>query len=464
MEAYCDSCQLDQRKFYCKDCLRAHLRDFRTSTQRAATERDNEVARAKVSLESITSGRLLRADRARLEDSISEITQETSSLYQRIAQARDKISMKRTALSKRRASLHEARSILSAQVSLSSPTNINAQIQSQLRTINTRALSTESALTSTRKVLIKSLVEAFDLREAAPLEPPPRSAQRMSASSASLIAGAGKALFGKGSVLLVNSAADLSGRLGAVVTKSEWSISGLILPVPGDLRRYSQEHVTAAVGHTLHFLCLLTCYLGVKLPFEIIWSGGAPSMGLPSIVAGRGPERGGWANSTEPYPLWLADSESVPSTSSDGAATSSPSPSLLLKKPTVDNFTTGLCMLNYNIAYLAHTQGLEIPLSLTSETLRNLWAVCHISTDAYARASHSTPSRAHTLPPPTTSPNFTLEFGQLLQISSPRSSSSAAGSRSSRYRKSSKTDRNGAQGVEDEWNLVEIDEVDEGIG
>lgn len=187
-------------------------------------------------------------------------------------------------------------------------------------------------------------------------------------------------------------------------------------------------------------------------------------MGFPSIVAGRGPERGGWSNSTDPYPLWLSDSDSVPPSSSDRAGPSSSSPSMLSKKPTVDNFTTGLCMLNYNIAYLAHTQGLDIPLSLTGETLRNLWAVCHISTDAYARASHSTPSRAHTLPPPTTSPNFTLEFGQFLQISSPRSASSAAGSRSSRHRKSSKTDRSGARGVGDEWNLVEIDEADEGVG
>lgn len=58
---------------------------------------------------------------------------------------------------------------------------------------------------------------------------------------------------------------------------------------------YSQEHVTAAVSNTLQFIGLLTFYLGVKLPFDTIWSGGAPGMGFPSIVAGRGPERGGWA-------------------------------------------------------------------------------------------------------------------------------------------------------------------------
>jgi hypothetical protein len=40
------------------------------------------------------------------------------------------------------------------------------------------------------------------------------------------------------------------------------------------------------------------------------------------------------------------------------------------------SFTTGLAMLLYNVAYLAHTQGVVIPLAQTGEILRNLWAVC----------------------------------------------------------------------------------------
>lgn len=133
-------------------------------------------------------------------------------------------------------------------------------------------------------------------------------------------------------------------------------------------------------------------------------------MGFPSIVAGRGPERGGWSRSVKsyiiilgaselkrpcasngshdtPYPLWLSDPDSKPApvSSEPGPSSASSSSSPPAKMPTVENFTMGLCMLNYNVAYLAHTQGLDIPLSLTGETLRNLWAVCHMSADAYAR-------------------------------------------------------------------------------
>jgi hypothetical protein len=40
------------------------------------------------------------------------------------------------------------------------------------------------------------------------------------------------------------------------------------------------------------------------------------------------------------------------------------------------SFTTGLAMLLYNVCYLAHTQGVEIPLSQAGDALGNLWAVC----------------------------------------------------------------------------------------
>jgi hypothetical protein len=39
-------------------------------------------------------------------------------------------------------------------------------------------------------------------------------------------------------------------------------------------------------------------------------------------------------------------------------------------------FTIGMAMLNYNIAYLCHTQGVPIPLSLVTNTLQNLMSCC----------------------------------------------------------------------------------------
>ena len=95
--------------------------------------------------------------------------------------------------------------------------------------------------------------------------------------------------------------------------KGEWSIGGLILPVPGDVRRkfhcsplsdvvhlhrflgYPAQYINAAVTHTIHFTNLLSFYLGVKLPFEIQWSGSGLGVGTPMIGAGPGTDAGGWS-------------------------------------------------------------------------------------------------------------------------------------------------------------------------
>jgi len=95
--------------------------------------------------------------------------------------------------------------------------------------------------------------------------------------------------------------------------KGEWTIGGLILPVPGDVRRksrilplcnvvcpprssgYPAQYINAAVTHTIHFTNLLSFYLGVKLPFEIQWSGDGLGVGIPMIGAGSGTDVGGWS-------------------------------------------------------------------------------------------------------------------------------------------------------------------------
>ena len=101
-------------------------------------------------------------------------------------------------------------------------------------------------------------------------------------------------------------------------TKGEWTIGDLILPVPGDIRRtyvccihlgpalpimlpsphgpgYPPDHINAVITHAVHFLGLLTFYLGVKLPFETEWSGKKFGVGQPWIGAGKGSESGSWA-------------------------------------------------------------------------------------------------------------------------------------------------------------------------
>ncbi|KAG9004923.1 hypothetical protein FRB90_010661 [Tulasnella sp. 427] len=541
MEARCDTCELVQRKFYCTECLRTHIRDFRSSSRRTASERDAELAKANKTLTVIQSGRLLRADQARLQDSVTEIVKETKDIRERIARlltdqstsfhapVKSQITTKRTALQSRRTNTHLAKTHV-----LPDLTSHQAELVSQIKTVRSRLASTDTALATTRKVLIKNLVEAFDLREASLAPPQPKQQQQSSYgggafksssptsavfqhsasarggspgntsslpfATASYIAGAGKAFFGRTGMMSSVIGQGFGGGFGMgggssgggagagamdnrrplPAGKREWSIAGLVLPVAGDLRRraenkrsyagYQSEHLTAAVAHTLHFLRLLTFYLGVKLPFEVYWSSGIPGIGQPTIVAGRGSEKNGWVNMITPFPLYLTSSDPPTSDQLTPGSPSSAQPSSATSdssKPTLDAFTTALCMLNYNIAYLSHTQGLEVPLSVAGETLRNLWAVCCINSDAFARASHTTPSfQAPLLPPPTESKTFGLEFAQLLQATSPRTASAIASRHS---RKSSSTSRATVKtglggGANDEWDLIEIEEGEEGVG
>jgi len=52
---------------------------------------------------------------------------------------------------------------------------------------------------------------------------------------------------------------------------------------------------------------------------------------------------------------------------------------LFLTDENLEGFTVGMAMLNYNIAYLCHTQGIEIPYLKVPHTLHNLFLCCHAS-------------------------------------------------------------------------------------
>ncbi|OSD02572.1 hypothetical protein PYCCODRAFT_1367056 [Trametes coccinea BRFM310] len=266
------------------------------------------------------------------------------------------------------------------------------------------------------------------------------------------------------SVVEVGGRPPLGGKAG---TKGEWTIGGLVLPVPGDIRRYPPDHINAVLTHTIHFVTLLAFYLGVKLPFEIVWSrsttppagptkgSGLLGVGVPWIGAIRGGESGGWARwsvkqplhvSSAPPPSSSSSSGSPPSTirptshrsstapSSSAASPPSPThtrtrtPSLTSSSSLADShlthspapapspsaspgsaFTTALAMLLYDVCYLAHTQAVDVPLAHAGDVLGNLWAVC--CSPELGRRSHAT----RPLLPPPTPPAFGLDFSQLLQ-------------------------------------------------
>jgi hypothetical protein len=116
-------------------------------------------------------------------------------------------------------------------------------------------------------------------------------------------------------------------------------------------------------------------------------------------------------------------------------------------------------MLLYNVCYLAHTQGIEIPLSQAGDALGNLWAVC--CSGELGRRSHSTTPLL--LPP--TPPSFTLDFVQVLQATA------TSPARAARIRPGRSTQEAGIGRMrneriveeEDGWDVVELG-GEEGFG
>ncbi|KAJ7673821.1 UV radiation resistance protein and autophagy-related subunit 14-domain-containing protein [Mycena polygramma] len=405
----CQNCELKQRQFYCTDCIRTHTRDFRIKTQHFAAERDEQVDKATKSLGIVEPARLRRANVAQIQGRVDEVLSALARLRKDNDKKRDRLRTLRESNAARRRTLAAANGLAGG----ASTNNITPH---PTLTAPLSALANLSSLiTTARTGLVQELVEVFNVVE-------------------------------------VGGRPPLGGKAGA---RGEWTIGDLILPVPGDVRRYPPQHINAVLGHAVHFLGLLAWYLGIKLPFVVRWAGGKLGVGVPWI----GPQKGHrWGRWTASHPLHLSlSSEPSPAPSSPNTTTAeapsldesqylsastslstsvsqllpaSPSPALAPTPaaPEPPQFTTALAMLLYDVLYLAHTQGLAIPLAQAGDVLGNLWAVCcapELGRRSHASAGFGDARVAHAgvqagalkdarLPPPTPSA-VPVDFGQVLQ-------------------------------------------------
>ncbi|KAJ3879028.1 UV radiation resistance protein and autophagy-related subunit 14-domain-containing protein [Lentinula edodes] len=410
----CQNCQLQQRAFFCDDCVKKYLRDYRQQTSHFSLERNAAVAKATSALTGsdksgstgMETARIRRANVSSLERRVSELMDGLTALRKDNERKRERLQMLRAKIAERRQTLTAAKTISV------SPT---ASVSSVVISAHASLASLSSSIAHARTGLVQELVEVFGISH----------------------------------------------------DDTHWIISNLILPVPGDMRRYPPDHLNAVMTSTIHFVNLLAFYLGVKLPFHVTWTKGKLGVGVPHIgaVKGIGGDAGGWARWHQKHPLHVSASSSASppaptssspftsialpeSTSSSSSDTGSPSastadsmvfdsqsgidPAIMQNQLITSSFTTGIAMLLYNVAYLAYTQhGVNIPLNqvASGELLGNLWGICFGFSNGsgiLGRYSHETASSLipnpctfplNRLPPPTP-PSFTLEFGQLLQAMS----------------------------------------------
>ncbi|KAF8632514.1 hypothetical protein AX15_001847 [Amanita polypyramis BW_CC] len=417
----CRICELKQRQFYCETCIRTHLRDLRRQIQHFSIDRDEQVTRAARALDSTALSRIRRADVLGCQQRLEEIQAALTKLRRENDKKRDRLRLLRETLATRRRNLSAAKLHSTSFSPAASPVAPTAPPTFALHQATSRERQELSALSVTiaraRSGLVQELVEVFNVVE-------------------------------------VGGRPPIGGKPG---TKGEWTIGTLTLPVPGDMRRYPPDHINAVITHTVHFLSLLTFYLGTKLPFEISWSSGKLGVGQPWIGAGKGAETGGWARWTAKHCLHV--SASIPSimpsayrmTQHPFSQTTSPpsdesplSPQyspVISASPTSNqsmaestyheelpplesgtggsSFMTALAMLIYNVTYLAFTQSVDIPLSQAGDVLSNLWRVC-CSSELGKKSHETTPL----LPSPTPA-TFPLEFSQLLQATTANPASRA---------------------------------------
>ncbi|PAV20666.1 hypothetical protein PNOK_0329300 [Pyrrhoderma noxium] len=420
----CTACEQLRRDFVCSSCVGHDLREHRSALAHLTSERDLLVAKAAAALEPLREARTRRAEVSELRSRLEDVHTNTKLLRLKNENTRERIAALRSTIATRRHTLNEAYRLSSGASSPprtptptppGGPPRRKTSPKRNLPRDRTQELidecldahaSIQDALVHARQGLVQELVDVFAVVE-------------------------------------------VGGRPAAGVraaTRGEWSIGGLVLPVPGDMRRYPPVHINAALTFTIHFLGLLTFYLGVRLPFQITWSGGKLGVGIPEISAIKGADSGGWARWTVRNPLHLPLSASSiqaissPPTSTSSSPTASPrlasdphyppQPSAPLSSSshhdslnssvaslqmgqtnTNASFSTALAMLLYSVAYLAHTQGADIPLSVAAagELLRTLWGIC--CSAELGHRSHDT----HPLLLPPTPSSFTLDFRQLLQ-------------------------------------------------
>ncbi|GJE98354.1 hypothetical protein PsYK624_145830 [Phanerochaete sordida] len=504
----CQNCELRQRQFCCENCLKQQLQAFRHQISPIVADRDAHIASAQRSLITVVNPqRTRRADVKGGEERVREIWDGLAALRKANEKNRERIRSLREELSTRRRTLAAANTLLTQEASSVSPPTqtlpgsfpggpFSTPPQNARPVVGHRKHSSTpsshtpspsrppSSIARNAQAFPQQSSRAPALHGRTPSTPSSHSptpfqkhspAQPYATSTvgdrelvrqiedaayqlnalSDTIARARSGLVQE--LVEVFSVVEVGGRppIGVKAgTKGEWTIGGLVLPVPGDMRRYPPDHINAVLTHTLHFLTLLAFYLGIKLPFEVVWSrsstpptgsqaaappnlrgNGLLGVGTPWIGAIKGSEHGGWAKWSTKHPLHVSMSSSTsgstsPATSSppqtlrtlgpSRTASAPPPPSLedsqledgASTRAQGSSFTTALAMLLYDVCFLAHTQGVAVPLAGAGDVLGNLWAVC--GARELGRASHAAHAASARLSPPTP-PGFQLEFAQLLQ-------------------------------------------------
>ncbi|KAG0343482.1 hypothetical protein BG004_005276 [Podila humilis] len=264
------------------------------------------------------------------------IAEERKLLQTELEQDRQKLMRLRAGLNQRKETLRL--SAAQFQVRKMNDTSSTSKIMD-------RWASVHQKLGHSRRVLVAELVTLFDLRHAPERRPRPTPLpstydpldQSILSTNSTLSSNISRT--NNTSLSSVNDATKKTTKLRVRDyleddTWKEYLIVGRALPTDHDT-----DEINTTIENVIHMMTLVACYLGIKLPFDTF-----TRFSKYYIQA-----------------AFTAGSKRAP---------------LFLSENNIISFAAGLGHLNYNIAYLCHSQGIHVTLANATNTLENLLACC----------------------------------------------------------------------------------------
>ncbi|KAJ3172331.1 hypothetical protein HDU87_007926 [Geranomyces variabilis] len=377
----CPTCSSTHKPFWCTRCLSKRLRIHKANQAALAAERAalaEQIAafhgstRPPSGISPTEEAFATRQRIARVRAEIQTAQQETGRCELWLQDLRRTLDLERTKLDRAQSEL--ARERISATDSM----------REKITAARAARKQTEDVLAQSRRLLVRELLSIFKLRKV----------QRR---------------FPKGAVTTVTAAAtppaspvrglhaEMKMAPGGIV---EYRIVNVPLPVFSYGMNVPRERFNAAIGHTVHLCVLLFHYLHISMPYLLA------SCGDRSYARARHEDD----SEASRRPLYLTDSNA-------------------------DAFIVGLAMLNYNVAFLCHSQGVLIPIYDVPNTLENLVACCQapdLGREFLPESSDKDPTKIKSTqppnneeevslsppapPPPPSLPPFLLEFGKVVRL------------------------------------------------
>ncbi|KNC99022.1 uncharacterized protein SPPG_05972 [Spizellomyces punctatus DAOM BR117] len=341
----CGTCASTHRKFWCSSCISERLQNHVSNYTVLAVERDSLAERIHTILGSnrpptgISPAEEAEAAKGRIKAVESSI----AAAREAVQKGREELKTVRRTINQRRQILAQAHATLEHE-RLRSIGNIRQEVDHGRGKYRQAA----EVLMQSRRLLVREVVSIFRLRKVQRKQGKEAIGGGVMSSAISTYSvrnGTSSSLVSSG-VTTTQSLPIARTSTSALLSSSpdvpEYRIINVGFPIFGYSLSSPHERFNAGLGYVIHMTILLSHYLHVTLPFQIV-NKGARSFAQAAYVDS--------SSEFSHLPLYLSDNN-------------------------VEAFTVGLSMLNYNIAYLCYTQGVDIPIYQVHNTLENLALCC----------------------------------------------------------------------------------------